>query len=156
MPIPKISIIIPVYNTQNYVLACLESIVAQTFRDYEVIIVNDGSTDNSESLISQFITERDLKNFILITQENKGLCAARNTGLSHARGEWIAFVDSDDWMGPDYLTDMIQAVDGKDADFCLTRFQAYDSLSQSCEVWCNDPLYYGTVPDDLYMLSSFD
>ena len=152
----KVSILIPVYNTQEYILECLESIAVQTFHDYEVIIVNDGSTDNSRELITRFISERKLDNFYLIDQEKQGLCGARNTGLAHAHGEWIALVDSDDWMGPNYLADMVQAIGENDLDYCVTRFQAYDSESGHCEIWNDAPLYYGTIPTDLHALSSLD
>ena len=91
----RFSIIVPVYNVEKYVKKCLESIVNQTYRDYEVIIVNDGSTDGSIRIVNQFI-EEDPNRIRLINQQNKGLGGARNTGLENALGEYIVYLDSDD------------------------------------------------------------
>lgn len=94
--IPSISIIIPVFNTRNYVTQCLESIKNQTMRNIEVLIIDDGSSDGSEDICDEFssIDER----FIVIHQNNKGLSAARNCGIEIAKGEYILFVDSDDYI----------------------------------------------------------
>lgn len=91
----KISIIVPVYNVENYVEQCLRSICNQTINDIEIIIVNDGSEDNSISKIKE-IKDYRIK---IINQKNKGLSSARNTGLKYAIGDYIAFVDSDDFVG---------------------------------------------------------
>ena len=93
---PKISIIIPVYNAEKYVGACIESLLAQSFSDFECILVNDGSTDGSSAVCREY-AKKDPR-VIHIDQENQGVCGARNTGLDAARGETITFVDSDDWM----------------------------------------------------------
>lgn len=93
---PKISIIIPVYNAEKYVGACIESLLAQSFADFECILVNDGSTDGSSAVCREYA--RKDPRVIHIDQENQGVCGARNTGLDAARGETITFVDSDDWM----------------------------------------------------------
>jgi len=91
----KISVIVPVYNVEKYLEKCLNSIKNQNFFDYEVIIVNDGSTDNSEIIAAKFVKMYPEK-FKLITQKNGGLGAARNTGIENASGEYYLFVDSDD------------------------------------------------------------
>lgn len=91
---PKISIIIPVYNVEKYILECLESIVNQTIQDIEIIVINDGTEDNSIEIVKS-INDKRIK---IISQDNKGLSAARNTGLKNANGEYIAFVDSDDFI----------------------------------------------------------
>ena len=91
-----ISIIVPVYNTEKYIEQCIHSLVNQTYQDIEIIVVNDGSSDNSENIIK---TLQNTDNRIhLITQENQGLSGARNTGLSASHGQYIMFVDSDDWL----------------------------------------------------------
>ena len=93
---PKISIIVPVYKVEKYLCRCLDSIVAQTFTDWECILIDDGSPDNSGKICDEY-AEKDGR-FRVIHQENAGVSAARNAGLDAARGEWIGFVDSDDWV----------------------------------------------------------
>ena len=97
----KISVIIPVFNAEKYLPDCLESIIGQTFNDYELIIVNDGSTDNSQRIIDDFAKEYDnIKNYSL---QNGGVSKARNFGISVASGEYIVFVDADDTVEKDFL-----------------------------------------------------
>ena len=98
---PKISIIVPVYKTEKYLHRCLDSIVAQTYTDWECILVDDGSPDNSGMICDEY-AEMDSR-FRVFHQENKGVSAARNKGLDEANGEWIGFVDSDDWISQDYF-----------------------------------------------------
>lgn len=93
---PLISIIVPVYNMEKYIGQCLESICAQTYKNIEVIIVNDGSTDASERIIRVW-QEKD-ERIVLFEQENQGLAAARNVGIANAKGEYIGFVDADDYI----------------------------------------------------------
>ncbi|GAA1591603.1 glycosyltransferase family 2 protein [Actinoplanes couchii] len=92
--IPRLSIVVPFYDVERYIAACLDSLARQTFRDFEVLLVDDGSRDGSAAIARDFC-ERDSR-FRLITQENQGLGPARNTGVQHARGEYLTFVDSDD------------------------------------------------------------
>lgn len=96
---PKLSIIVPVYNVEPYIRRCLDSILSQTFKDFEVIIVDDGSPDNCGNIIDEYAQNDD--RIIAIHQQNKGVSSARNAGLRIARGEYIGFVDPDDWI--DYL-----------------------------------------------------
>ena len=117
---PLISIVIPVYNTQEYIIACLESITKQTYKNYEVIIVNDGSTDKSEEVISSFIEANKLEKFHLLNKENGGVSSARNLGLARAKGEWVTFVDSDDWIEPGFLENAMIADDQYHADLYFT------------------------------------
>ena len=81
----------------------MDSVKNQTFNDFEIIIVNDGSTDNSEEIINKYIHENQSLNIVLVVQDNKGLSGARNTGAKHAKGEYIVFIDSDDKIHPNYL-----------------------------------------------------
>lgn len=112
----KLSIIIPVYNAEVYLRKCLDSILHQTFTDYEVIMVNDGSRDESALICSEY-EERDSR-FKLINQENAGPGAARNRGLDTARGEYACFIDSDDWIEEDYLASFMDSkYDDVDAIF---------------------------------------
>ena len=91
-----ISVIIPVYNVENYIEKCLNSIVNQTYNNLEIIIIDDGSTDNSIA-IAEKIAEND-KRIRIISQVNQGVSSARNLGLDNASGEYILFIDSDDWL----------------------------------------------------------
>lgn len=93
----KLSIIIPVYNVEHFIRKCLESLIKipLSVEDYEIIVVNDGTRDNSMGIVAEY---QDRKNLHVITQENKGLSAARNTGLKNAIGEWVYFLDSDDYL----------------------------------------------------------
>lgn len=98
----KVSIIIPVYNVDRYVGRCLDSVVNQTYKNIEIIIVNDGSTDHSIDICKEYANKDERIN--LITQKNKGLSGARNTGIEHATGDYLCFVDSDDWLELDYVS----------------------------------------------------
>lgn len=105
-----LSIIIPLYNVEKYVHRCLSSVLNQpiTVSDYEIIIVNDGSTDNSLSIVKDVVT--NAPNVTIINQENKGLSAARNAGLAVARGKYIWFIDSDDWVANDVLNNIFDTI----------------------------------------------
>lgn len=96
-----ISIIIPVYNVEHYVEKCVQSCALQNCSDFEIIVVNDGSTDKSAGIINTLV--KDFSNISVINQENQGLSAARNAGLQVAQGEYVWFVDSDDWIEPNCL-----------------------------------------------------
>ena len=100
-PAPKISVIVPVYKVEKYLPECIESVLAQTFPDFEMILVDDGSPDNSGAICDDYAA-RDPR-IRVFHKENGGVSSARNLGLDHARGEWIAFVDSDDTVGEKYL-----------------------------------------------------
>lgn len=93
---PKVSVIVPVYNTEKYLPRCIESILAQTFTDFELILVNDGSTDNSGKICDEY-AKKDSR-IVVIHKENGGASSARNKGLEIVQGEWISFVDSDDYI----------------------------------------------------------
>lgn len=93
---PKVSIIVPVYNVEEYLERCLDSLVNQTLKDIEIIIVNDGSTDGSKEKIQKYINK--YKNIVYLEKENGGLSSARNYGIPYAKGEYIGFVDSDDYV----------------------------------------------------------
>ena len=101
---PKISIIIPFYNVENYIAKCINSVKEQTFTDFECLLIDDESVDNSKKIAEKLI-ENDTR-FRIISQQNKGLGGARNTGLDNAKGEWIVFLDSDDWWHSDFLDKM--------------------------------------------------
>lgn len=101
---PLVSVIVPIYNVEKYLIRCLNSVVGQTYQNLEIILVNDGSTDGSGEICRQY-AERDAR-IRLFTQENQGQSVARNVGLEHMRGEYIVFVDSDDYISP-YLVECL-------------------------------------------------
>ena len=114
-----ISVIVPVYNVEKYLEECLDSIQHQTYTDIEVILVNDGSTDNSRVICEQFCEEDS--RFLLINQENQGLSAARNKGVEISAGEYIVFVDSDDIILPNYLETLMHYM-REDVDIVESQF----------------------------------
>ena len=115
---PAVSVIIPVYNTEPYLAECLTSVLAQTFPDFEAIIVDDGSTDGSAAIIREF-AGRDSR-IVTLKQENKGLSEARNTGMEIAKGDWITFIDSDDMVAPDFLQKLLDAAKACHADIACS------------------------------------
>lgn len=106
---PKISVIVPVYNVENYLHECVDSILAQTFTDFELILVNDGSQDNSGTICDEYASKD--KRITVIHQKNQGQAVARNKAIAIANGEWIHFVDSDDLIHPQTLEILYSAVD---------------------------------------------
>lgn len=106
---PKVSVIIPLYNKAPYLKKALDSIASQTYTDWECIIINDGSTDDSATVASQWINASRLlpSAFCLVSQENAGVSAARNHGIALSQGEYIAFLDADDWWAPTFLERML-------------------------------------------------
>lgn len=126
---PKISVIIPVFNTHLYLEQCLKSVSEQTFTDWEALVVNDGSTDDSALIINKWI-ERDSR-FHILSQPNSGLSAARNTGLKHANGKYIFFLDSDDFLSPNALNDLYQVAEKERLDLTMCSFYEYDAISNS-------------------------
>ena len=97
----KVSIIVPVYNVEKYLKRCLDSLVNQTLKDIEIICVNDGSTDGSLAILNEYVRNDD--RIVVINQENSGQSVARNRGIDVAKGEYLGFVDSDDWVSEDYF-----------------------------------------------------
>ena len=98
---PQISVIMPVYNTSQYLRRSIESVLNQTYKDFELICINDGSTDNSLEILQEYATHDP--RIKIINQENKGLSGARNSALEIAQGEWITFVDSDDFITNNFI-----------------------------------------------------
>lgn len=100
MKVPKLSIIIPVYNVEKYIKKCLDSIKEQTMKDFEIIIVNDGAEDNSEEIIRKYQIQNESLKIRYFKKENGGLASARNYGVKHAKGNYISFIDPDDYLEP--------------------------------------------------------
>lgn len=118
---PEISVVVPVYNVEKYVEKCLRSILAQTFPDFELLAVIDGSTDKSEEICRQIA--REDPRVRVIVQENQGQGGARNNGIEQAQGEWLMLVDSDDWIEPEALEKSLAAGRQHGADIVVFDYQ---------------------------------
>lgn len=126
----KLSIIVPVYNADKYLEKCLDSLVNQTMDDYEVILVNDGSKDSSQSIIDSYVNQYP-ELIRAVTVENGGQGRARNIGIDMARGAYIGFVDSDDWVASDMFEKLYTAVVEDDADMAVCdTVQCFDDGSE--------------------------
>lgn len=115
----KVSVVVPVYNVEKYLKRCLDSIINQTYKNIEIILVNDGSKDNSRDICEEY--EKNFDNIILINQENGGLSAARNTGLKYVKGEAVTFVDSDDWLELDAIEYYVDSMKKYNVDMVVTN-----------------------------------
>ena len=118
---PLISVIVPVYNVEKYLPMCLNSILAQTFKDFEVVCVDDGSTDNGLAILQEY-AQKD-KRIKVIHQENQGLVGARNSGVRVARGEYLYFVDSDDRIHPQLLEICLDLSQKEKADWVCFQME---------------------------------
>lgn len=110
-----ISVIVPVYNAEKYIAECIQSVLSQDYKDYELILINDGSQDNSLEICNQF----KAPNIIIIDKPNGGVSSARNAGLKIAKGEYITFIDSDDTIPVDSLSTLINVINDKDVDLVV-------------------------------------
>lgn len=119
-----ISIIVPVYNVEKYLNRCLDSILNQTFTDFELILVDDGSTDNSGIICDEYKTKDN--RIKVIHKENGGLSSARNAGLDIARGRYIGFVDSDDFISKDMYQILYNEAEKNKADMIMCEFKKVD------------------------------
>lgn len=115
----KVSVVVPVYNVEKYLKRCLDSIINQTYKNIEIILVNDGSKDNSRDICEEY--EKNFDNIILINQGNGGLSAARNTGLKYVKGEAVTFVDSDDWLELDAIEYYVDSMKKYNVDMVVTN-----------------------------------
>ncbi len=120
---PEISLIVPIYNVEKYLVKALVSIENQTFKNFEAILVDDGSTDKSIEIIKKFCDKNE--NFKFIQQENRGPAAARNAALEISTGKYIAFMDSDDFIEPEFLERMYTAAEENNADIACCNFKLY-------------------------------
>lgn len=123
---PEISVIVPIYNVEQYLNKCIESIINQTFTNIEIILVDDGSTDRSPD-ICDYYAKNDSR-VIVIHKQNCGVAEARNTGIEVAKGRYFAFVDSDDFVDPDYLTELYNAAEANDCDISYCNYSLYNPI----------------------------
>ena len=128
-PILAVSIIVPIYNVEQYLGHCIDSILCQTFTNFELVLVDDGSLDGSGKLSDEYALKDD--RIRVIHQANKGVSAARNAGLDIAVGKYICFVDPDDWVAPNYLSTIMRQVQNFDALFWGFSFEYNDGSRMS-------------------------
>ncbi len=114
----KVSLIVPIYNSQNYLEKCIKSLISQTLKDIQIILINDGSTDKSEKIIKSFDDER----IVYISKNNEGIGKTRNLGIDKATGEFLAFVDSDDYLNEHFCEYMYQKAVNDDCDLVVCDF----------------------------------
>ena len=166
---PRLSFVVPVYNAAPYLVRCLESLRRQTVEDIEIVCIDDGSSDGSLALLES-IAASDAR-VIVVHQENSGVSAARNLGLSMARGVYVSFVDGDDWIEPHLAARTLEAAEKNDLDVCFFDFECVDhktrkaaanywSLSRHREDWIFDEVFspvdlvkwcaYGSVCTQIY------
>lgn len=136
-----ISIIIPIYNAEKYIDRCISSVVNQSFQNIEIILINDGSTDNSLVICKEW--ERKDIRIKVLTQKNLGVSSARNLGIAYAHGEYVMFVDSDDYMLPDMCKTMLNVLHSKQADCVICGIQ-----EPGGGLWCPQKnIDYSTLED---------
>lgn len=134
-----ISIIVPIYNVEKYLRQCLDNIAAQTYQNFECLLINDGSPDNSADICREYV-EKDSR-FKYFEKENGGLSDARNYGIRQSKGSYLTFVDSDDWLEHDALARLYDALKKENADISIGRYNCYDE--SRCQY-----LFYNSNPDD--------
>lgn len=155
----KLSIIVPVYNAESYLRPCLDSLLGQTIGDFEIILINDGSADDSQSVIDEY--ERAWPEIIRSrTVENGGQGRARNIGMELAQGEWLGFVDSDDWIAPHMYEKLYNAAraEGAEVAVCGILSVAADGSTEELPVWQEGrPLFAaGSVSNKLFKRSTVE
>ena len=114
----KISVIVPVYNMEKYLGICLSSLIHQTFKDFEIIVINDGSTDNSEQIIDDYKKQYP-KLIKTYSFPNQGISKSRNYGIKVSRGKYITFIDSDDYVDVTFLEEMYNQIEKTNSDICV-------------------------------------
>lgn len=147
---PLVSVIIPAYNAEDYISQCLSSVLSQTLSDIEVIVVDDGSTDRTASIVEE-LTHRDGR-IRLIRQENQCAGVARNKGMEVAEGKYLYFLDADDWIEPDSLEKLCSSAESLGSDIVVARSEGFDN--QTGETWLIDYALNG-VPFDTLIRPSF-
>ena len=155
---PKVSVIIPVYNGETYLRKCLDDILAQTLKEIQVICVNDGSTDGTLDILKEY-AGKDSR-VLVLDQENTGAGAARNNGLLHAEGEYLSFLDADDFFEPEMLMEAYRHAEKKKADITVFRGDRYDDTEEhyipmdysvkSSQLPGKDPFSYHDIPDHTF------
>ena len=130
-----ISIIVPIYNSENYIKKCLDSILAQTYSNLEVILIDDGSTDNSYNICKDY--QKKDNRIVLLQQKNAGVSRARNHGLEVAKGEYIGFVDSDDYIEPEMYEILLNSIIESNSKIAICNYY-YEN--EDSKLYCGDSI----------------
>lgn len=148
---PTVSVIVPVYKVEMYLPQCIDSILAQTFSDFELILVDDGSPDNCGKICDGY-AKKDSR-ITVIHKENGGLSSARNSGIEwvfkNSNSEWISFIDSDDWVHPQYLESLLFAATSLNADIGVCEYEETSDRSPNCDTFKITPEKIS--PEELYI-----
>lgn len=131
-----ISIVIPVYNVEKYLPRCLESVISQSYENLEIIVVNDGSTDDSLSVCKKY--ERSDSRIVVINKSNGGLSSARNIGLLKSKGKYIAFIDSDDYIAKTFIEELYKCIKNSGANIAFCNYMIVTTLENSVEKDINE------------------
>ncbi|HEY9852606.1 MAG TPA: glycosyltransferase family 2 protein [Leptolyngbyaceae cyanobacterium] len=142
--IPKISVIIPAYNAEKYIAKAIESVLEQTEKSIEAIVVDDGSTDSTVEIVKSF---SDPRLRLIINQDNRGVSYSRNRALTEARGEWVAILDADDWYAPERVEKLLQVASAENVDIIADDlyFVEYDAIEPSSTLLCVDKENFNQV-----------
>lgn len=140
-----ISVIVPVYNVEPFISNCLDSLSKQIYQNFEVLLVNDGSTDNSGAICREY-ADRDSR-FYYFEKENGGLSDARNFGIERSKGDYITFVDSDDWVTEEYLSILIETLKEQHSEIVVSTYSTYNE---------SDGLFYIHVFDSDYYVKNYN
>ena len=155
-----ISIIVPIYNVEKYLRQCLDSILNQTYQNFECLLINDGSPDNSADICREYV-EKDSR-FRYFEKENGGVSSARNLGIEHSKGQYITFIDSDDWVDSDYLEVLYKSLTDEKADVAVSTYKQFNMDDNNYYVHSYQRGYEKKIftgpelIDNLQLLSSFD
>ena len=143
----KISIIIPIYNVEKYIRQCLESVVSQTYKNLEIIVVNDGTKDNSMKIVEEYLSDKRIK---AINKENGGLSSARNKGMEEVTGEYIYFLDSDDWLELNTIEILVKNLE-ENLEIIGANFYLFDEIKEEKRV-NNLKVKYEEIEEGKYLL----
>ena len=149
----KITVIVPVYNVENYLNKCLDSLINQTYKNLEIIVINDGSTDNSGKICQEY-AQKDNR-IIYIEKENGGQSEARNMGLDRMTGSYVTFVDSDDWVEPDYVEVLYNKLIEYQADIAVGNYYSYNEQEGIFYFHIFGSSYYEKVYDNVSIFENF-
>lgn len=141
---PLVSVLVAAYNVEEYVAHCIETVIKQKYNNLEIIIVDDASTDNTGKIVDDFVS-KDSRITVFHHSINKGLSSARNTGLEHAHGEYITFIDSDDWIEPDYVEYLMKIINETSSDISMSRNSFTSQLHEQIQI---DHIY-SITPEDM-------
>ena len=123
----KISVIVPVYNVENYLTRCVDSILSQTYKNIEILLIDDGSTDASGDICNEYC--REDSRVSVVHQRNGGLASARNAGIDISTGEYLTFIDSDDYVSSYYIENLVNAIKKFNADLSISMSVSYTHLT---------------------------